>query len=171
MTFCQWLQEPTNLLALAAVVGLLPTLGQVFCKFRSDSIESHIRISMHFAQLVGVANARGDGYFSEAMAEKLLSCDAKRRSNSKEVWGECADNLPVGLLSQKAAIDMIAELGRKYRILRRPAALTLGRLASDPLTENVNACAQQALVRLRTRRLPRWARGCRKLRTVTTATL
>jgi len=133
--------------AIAAWVAVLQYRLKVSAEGRlkqSSLAEMDTRLSKLFSELMWLAHARAGSHVSDTLLEQAIKKnlvpdtyfrDPHKDELKRHIEESCILNLPVGSASQEAAIVSIAELGKRYEILREPAraALTsIARFAKDP---------------------------------------
>jgi hypothetical protein len=94
---------------------------------RSAELEADIKLLKVFTEIMGIAHARGGAQVSEKAIEKILTPEMIKElglsgKNIREVLGNAAIDLPVGVAAQDAAICAIWVLGCRHEVLR-PVAI------------------------------------------------
>jgi hypothetical protein len=127
--------------AIAAWVGVLQYRVKVRAEDRlkqSSLAEMDTRLSKLFSELMWLAHARAGSHVSDTLLEQAIKKglvpdtyfrDPDKDDLKRHIQESCILNLPVGSASQEAAIVSIAELGKRYEILREPARAALTSIA------------------------------------------
>jgi hypothetical protein len=115
------------LVAFAALVGAIGGVVGYVLKVKEERrlrqsmrAELDVKLSKLFAELMPLANARGESIVSEAAVSHLV------QRGAVDGGEECSLNaavvtIPVGVPTQAAAISVIGQLGADHSVLRRPA--------------------------------------------------
>ena len=114
-------------------ITIVPVIIKIFAEIRlkqTARAEMNIKLVKLFTEVMDIANARRESYFSEKAIEYVL----KNFKSDGKLEDELKNGIiiaPVGASTQNAAISGVFTLGLKYKILRRMAVEALENLKND----------------------------------------
>jgi hypothetical protein len=150
--------DPDLLAALAAlvaaiggVVGAAVAIREYRLKARVQRAEMDIHLAQLFAQLVPIANGRGQPALLDAALAPILEkvvADGLATEDLKAILDAAFVSAPVGVATQAAAMASMGYLGAEYEALRDSASQSLLALRYADEVPELRQARHKALMRL-----------------------
>jgi hypothetical protein len=141
---------------IAIIFGVLGSIVAIWqrisCEKRLKSAsqaETNTKLSKLFAELCWTANGRAGSQVSDKCIELLFDKgfikkeDIDNKAIKQKIEENCILNLPIGLVSQEAAIISLGVLGNRYEIIYESARVALESL-SKSMPEVLRGTIQKA---------------------------
>jgi hypothetical protein len=98
-------------------------------KAKAEAVEADVKLLQTFSTLAPLAGARGEAFFSDTVARKLVE-DWSGAGEHLDLRPAVA-NAPIAASQQAAVMAAIAELAQEHKLLRTPAKAMLRGLRED----------------------------------------